>query len=149
MTITVTREHLAGLELALKLIGPHSQWCAKELCNLIAQAQAAPVAEHECKNCHGIQPESCGFNAKAPVAEPAVRLEIGQTYTSTVGFGPMTFIGETHDIDGWLPTFRARDGRKKAYSHDRIPEVFAEFQRPSSPVTEKPTSTTEKPCTRS
>ncbi len=71
----------------------------------------------------------------SPGITAVAELVIGQTYTSKLGFGLMTYLGETQDIDGWLPTFRARDGRCKAYSHDRIKEIFEEF--PANPLTHK------------
>lgn len=60
----------------------------------------------------------------------------GRHYTSTCGFGVMTYIGETPDIDGYLPTFRLQDGRTKAYSHANLPRALEEFAQQAEP--EKP-----------
>lgn len=67
------------------------------------------------------------------LANEKPELVVGRPYTSTRGFGVMTYIGETNDIDGWLPTFRLQDGRTKAYSYDSLSSALEEFAREVEP----------------
>lgn len=60
------------------------------------------------------------------------QLTVGHTYTSSRGFGRMTYLGETHGIDGWLPTFRTQEGSHKHYRHDQLPSALVEFATPSA-----------------
>ena len=74
-----------------------------------------------------------GWQARAALSAPShgeqvrPQLTIGHTYTSSRGFGRMTYLGETHDIDGWLPTFRTQEGMHKHYRHDQLPSALIEF----------------------
>jgi hypothetical protein len=66
------------------------------------------------------------YDAPAP-AVVTVQLVIGSTYESSRGFGRLLYMGETQDIDGWLPTFRMTNGTKKFYGHDELPSAIKEF----------------------
>jgi hypothetical protein len=59
-----------------------------------------------------------------------VQLVIGSTYESSRGFGRLLYMGETYDIDGWLPTFRMTNGTEKFYRHDKLHSAIKEFAAP-------------------
>ena len=88
--MTVEHKHIAGLELAHKIIEPYSQWCAEALLRVIARAKAAPVVftkrdtRVECDMCGEklgtlrAQVHECGYTEAAPepVQGGAVELPI-------------------------------------------------------------------------
>lgn len=94
----------------------------------------------QCSKCEATGPtgfkrgneDDRNWNTRVAPAEDVrevAKLTIGQFYTSTCGFGRMEYIGTTYDIDGYLPTFRAQNGKTKAYSHDQLASRFEEFAR--------------------
>ena len=60
-----------------------------------------------------------------------MQLVIGSTYESSRGFGRLLYLGETHDIDGYLPTFRTTKGDLKFYGYDQLPSALVEFAPPT------------------
>jgi len=64
-----------------------------------------------------------------------MNLVIGNTYQSARGFGVMTYIGETPGIDGYLPTFRKKDGGLKAYNHNQLASVLVGHDEPKKALT--------------
>ena len=60
-----------------------------------------------------------------------MQLVIGSTYESSRGFGRLLYLGETHDIDGYLPTFRTTKGDLKFYGYDQLPIALVEFAPPA------------------
>lgn len=60
-----------------------------------------------------------------------MQLVIGSTYESSRGFGRLLYLGETHGIDGYLPTFRTTKGEFKHYSYDQLQSALFEFAAPT------------------
>lgn len=60
-----------------------------------------------------------------------MQLVIGNTYESSRGFGRLLYLGETHDIDGYLPTFRTTKGDLKFYGYDRLQGALVELAAPT------------------
>lgn len=93
------------------------QWSLRREAEAKVDTQAAIIAE--------LKAELAKLQAKQGPA-----LVVGDTYTSTRGFGRLLYLGETHDIDGWLPTFRTTCGERKHYRRDQLPDVLEEFALP-------------------